>query len=269
MLRVFIVGLLFMMLSPGIGKAQEEEMIIEPLMQGNSCRFVFDNSKGSINIIGYDGGVVIVNGKLRDSQSAGLINTGSLRKLEPYRFNLSAEVKETEIVLKCESYNRTVDFDILVPRSFSLSIASQDNGQITILGTDGEIEARNPNGSINAENITGPVVLNTVFGKSRVVFSRVPTGKLSMIKSYDGDVEIVLPGGSSADFSLKTARGEIFTDLDLKTVKRETKVSTERNKRIYEQEEWFRAKLNKGGTEFIISTYYGNISLKSRDNVTL
>jgi hypothetical protein len=264
MFKKLLSATLFLLCSIAIVNAQEEELIIDPLNPGGQCRFSFENPKGSVNITGYDGSVVMVKGQLRDSQADKNGAEGSLRTIKPYQFNLSAEVKESEILLRCESFNRTVDFDILVPRNFALNISSADNGQVSVLRIDGEIDARNPNGNIIIQNVPGPVVISTVFGEARVAFSSITTDKPSMITSYDGDVEVILPGESDADFSVKTARGELITDLDLKMQKRQTQVVSNAGIRTYKQEESIKARLNKGGTEFILSSYYGNISIKSK-----
>lgn len=258
-----IISLIIILFSSVALTAQEEEMIIEPLNKDAQYRFSFENPKGSVNITGYDGSVVIVQGKLRD-QPVNRPDEGDLKIIQPYRFNLSAEAKETEILLKCESFNRTVDFDIMVPRKYDLKVASNDNGQVSVLRIDGEIDVRNPNGNIIIQNVTGPVVASTIFGEARIMFSSLPAHKPSMITSYNGNIEILLPEESDIDFAVKTARGELITDLDLKMQKRETAVVSTADARTYRQEEAVKARLNKGGTEFILNSYYGNISIKSK-----
>lgn len=263
MFRNSLIVLAFLVFIPNFLKAQQEEMLIEPMIPGSQCRFAFENPKGSVNITGYDGTVVLVKGRQRDSYTGSTGNQGSLKLLQSYQFNLSAEVRENEILLKCETFNRTVDFDIMIPRNFSLNVSSADNGQITILRLDGEIEARNTNGNIDARNVSGPVVLSTVFGEARVAFSKINPGKPSMITSYDGNVEVTLPGDSNIDVSVKTAKGKILTDLDLKTQVRGTSITENGKTRIYKQDESLKARLNKGGTEIILSSYYGDITIKS------
>jgi hypothetical protein len=259
-----IIALIILLFLTTTLPAQEEEMIIEPLHKAEQCRFIFENPKGSVNITGYDGSVIIVKGQLREQQTDKITPEGNLRVIQPYRFNLSAEVDENEVLLRCESFNRTVDFDIMVPRRYGIKVASNDNGQLTILRIDGEIDARNPNGNIIIQNVSGPVIASTIFGEARIMFSSPPADKPSMITSYNGNIEIRIPKESDVDFAVKTARGELITDLDLRTQKREIKVVSTAIKRIYNQDEAVKARLNKGGTEFILNSYYGNISVKAK-----
>ena len=262
-LKIILYFVLFLF-STVVVTAQDEELIIEPLNKATPCRFTFENPKGSVNITGYDGSVIIVKGQLRDQQPAKSSSSGNMKVLQPYRFNLSADVDENDILLKCESFNRTVDFDIMVPRKYSLNIASDDNGQVSVVRIEGEIEVRNPNGNIIIQNIYGPVVASTIFGEARIMFSKPPASKPSMITSYNGNIEIIIPGESNVDFAVKTAQGELTTDLELKRQKRETVVVSKANVRTYKQDEAVIARLNKGGTELILDSYYGNISIRSK-----
>ncbi len=111
---------------------QNEQLIIRLTNPGLPGYLAFDNPKGSVKITGYDGQVILVNATQRYSANAKQNNTG-LHKIEAKAFDISAEEKNNQVSLVCMSNNKTVDFDIKIPRKFSLKISSFDNGKIEII----------------------------------------------------------------------------------------------------------------------------------------
>ncbi|HUS86145.1 MAG TPA: hypothetical protein VMW76_02805 [Bacteroidales bacterium] len=262
MAKLLYISILLLLFTLQGLTAQEEEIIIDPKSNGVPCRFIFENPKGSVEITGYDGGMIIVQARPRFSRIGNSGTTEGLTRIPVHQMNLSASVKEGEVVLTCESDNRTIDFTILVPRDFSLKVGSKDYGEIKIVRIDGEIEANNPGGNISVENIRGPVVLTSVAGNVMARFASIDNDRPSMMTSFDGNIDVSVPEEVCLTFNLKSQKGEVLTDLDIKMAKREPRIGSQGEARIYQQDDWSTGHLNRGGTEFIISTYYGNIVIK-------
>jgi len=94
--------------------AQSEDLIIELDKAKEYGYLQFDNPKGSVNLNGYDGSMIIVTGTPRFKDKSD-VEQGSYRKISQPRFLLTAEEKENNVLLICESYGNTIDFDIKVP----------------------------------------------------------------------------------------------------------------------------------------------------------
>jgi len=246
--------------------SQSEDLIIELNEVEEYGYLQFDNPKGSVNINGYEGNVIIVTGIPRfrgaiDNEQA------DYSRISPHRFSLSAEVKDNNVLLLCESYGNTIDFNIQVPVNMSIKIKSIDNGEVSVYRINGEIEIENEYGNIFAGNISGSSVINTTYGNIMVVFKKIPE-KPSMFTSFEGDIELVFPEDESASLKIRSPKGEIMSQVNLDITERKALLRSDRAIKRYTLENWTRGTLEGGGTEIIISTYSGNIILKYKKDVT-
>jgi hypothetical protein len=240
---------------------QSEQLVIRLTNPGLPGYLAFNNPKGSVKITGYDGDVVLVNAVLRFSENGKKDNTG-MYKIERKSFDISAEEKNNHISLVCMSNNKTVDFDIKIPRKFSLKVSSFDNGKIEIIRVSGNIEADNPFGDIILDNVAGSAVLNSVNGKIRAIFSAVDPASPMMFSSLEGNIELYIPEKVNANLKLRSENGDLFSEFTIKPLRRQTEVKNNDRGNVYSLEDWTVGMLNNGGPEYFVSTYNGNIYLK-------
>jgi hypothetical protein len=240
---------------------QGEQLVIRLTNPGLPGRLAFDNPKGSVKITGYDGEIILVNAVQRFSTDNKPDNA-SLHKIEQKTFELSAEENNNQVSLACMSNNKTVDFDIKIPRRFSLKISSIDNGRIEIIRVSGNIVADNPFGDIILDNVSGSAVLNSVNGKIRAIFSAVDAASPMMLTSLEGNIELYLPEKVNANIKMRSDNGDLFTEFDIKPIKRQTEVRKNEQGNVYSLENWTTGALNNGGPEYFVSTFNGNIYLK-------
>ncbi len=264
-IRLAFISILFLMSCCAF--TQSEDLIIELDKVKHYGYLQFDNPKGSVNINGYEGNMIIVTGTPRFREK-GQDQQVSYRKISQPRFSLSAEVKDNNVLLICESYGNTIDFDIQVPNSMSVKIKCLDNGEVSVYSINGEIEIENEYGNIFAGNISGSSVINTTYGNIRVVFKELVSGKPCMFTSFDGDIEVVFPENEKASLKISSPGGEILSQVNLKTYERKARLQSDQDIKRYTLENWTTATLNGGGTEIIISSYSGNIILKHKKDVT-
>ncbi len=246
--------------------SQSEDLIIELNKVKDYGYLQFDNPKGSVNINGYEGNVIIVTGtpRFRDNVDNEQVN---YRKISPPRFSLSAEVKDNNVLLLCDSYGNTIDFNIQVPVNMSIKIKSIDNGEVSVYRINGEIEIENEYGNIFAGNISGSSVINTTYGNIRVIFKKIPETPC-MFTSFEGDIELVFPEDEKASLKIRSPKGEIMSLVNLDITERKALLRSDQDIKKYTLENWTRATLNGGGTEIILSSYSGNIILKYKKDVT-
>jgi DUF4097 and DUF4098 domain-containing protein YvlB len=168
------------------------------------------------------------------------------------------------VILFSRATGKTVDFDIKVPRNTSLKLKSLDNGDIEVVNINGEIEIENANGNINITNIAGSAVLSSVYGKISAWFRDVNPASPMMFTSLEGNITIVFPSAVNARLKMKSEKGEILSDFDIKPVNRQPVVKNVESKHIYSLEDWIVCTINAGGPEYIIKSYNGDIILKKR-----
>ncbi len=260
--KLIIAKILFLIIAfPGL--CQGEQLIINLSPSLLNRIFLFENPKGSIKVIGYDGDVIVVNATLRfrEPERPG---GSEMKRIEQNPLNIYAEADGSTVVLFSRTIGKTVDFDIKIPRNFSLKLKCLDNGNIQVININGEIEAENANGDICLENIFGSSVLSTVYGKISAIFREVKPDSPMMFTSFEGNIFLEFPATLNAILKMKSGTGEMHTDFDLTPVKRQPVVRNNDNRKIYTLEDWVTVKVNAGGPEYIIKSYNGDITIRKK-----
>jgi hypothetical protein len=242
---------------------QIEQLVINIAPESLPGMLTFENPKGSIKVTGYDGNVLVVNGTLRFNSKDSNADNG-LRRIGQNVLDISAEVNGNGIILFCGTTGKTVDFDIKMPRNYSIKIKSLDNGIVDIVNINGEIEVENNNGDISLENISGSAVLSSVYGKISAVFREVKPESPMMFTSFEGDISITLPESINAQLKMKSENGEILSDFDIKPLSRQPVIKKVDNAQIYSLDDWVIGLINAGGPEYIIRTYNGRILIRKK-----
>jgi len=133
-----------------------------------------------------------------------------------------------------------------------------------VVNINGEIEIENANGNISITNIAGSAVLSSVYGKISAGFRDVNPASPMMFTSLEGNITIVFPSAINARLKMKSEKGEILSDFDIKPVNRQPVVKSVESKHIYSLEDWIVCTINEGGPEYIIKSYNGDIILRKR-----
>lgn len=146
---------------------------------------------------------------------------------------------------------------ILLPASQNVSVTTNWSGDIELNGFKSEIEATAKlNGSIEINDISGPLTANSLNGKVKVRFAQVSQESPITIYSTNGVLDIGLNGRTPANLSLGTTNGSIYTDFDLKMPEKDglKPVATKRIK----------ATINNGGVAIQLKTTNGSIYLRKQ-----
>lgn len=263
MIRKLLIIASILAFIPSETFCQSEQLVINLTQSSIPGQLTFENPKGSIKVTGYDGEVILVTGTLRFREAEKIVNNG-MKRIDQNALDISAEVNGNNVTLQCRTIGKTVDFDIKVPRNFSLKLKSLDNGIVEIFNINGEIEVEDANGDITLENISGSAVLSSVYGKISAVFREVNPNSPMMFTSFEGDITITFPATINARLKMKSEKGEILSDFDIKPVKRQSVVTRVENSRIYSLEDWVVGLINTEGPEYIIKNYNGDIYLRKK-----
>jgi DUF4097 and DUF4098 domain-containing protein YvlB len=65
--------------------------------------------------------------------------------------------------------------------------------------------------SIELKNVTGPLVVSTISGGVKVVFSEISKDKPISLASISGEVDVTVPAKAALDLEMSTISGGMFT----------------------------------------------------------
>lgn len=151
---------------------------------------------------------------------------------------------------------RTANLVVYVPKNMDVSLKTLGNNDLIVTNFISEIEAKTYNGDIYLYNVTGPIIAESKVGNINVLFDEINQSSPISIISSNGDVDITLPENSKADLTIRTPRGELYTDFDL--------LKTESNADQIVERRTLQTKLNGGGVLVILQTLKGNLFLRKK-----
>ena len=109
-----LLVLLFILFIHSYGS--ESEQISIPLSNSGKPGLVSVNHyKGSIKVTGYNGKAIVITASYRRSE-----NNNGMKLISGSALKLSATEKDNVVFVSVNSFRRTIDLDIRVPRNFSL-----------------------------------------------------------------------------------------------------------------------------------------------------
>ncbi len=228
---------------------------------------------GSIKIIGTSGKEVIVKGTKRkdDKQHrrhrVGKSNTNGLKRISNNSLEFSAEEYDNTVRVR-SSVHGTTDFEIQVPKNFSLKISTINRGEIYVENINGTMDVSNTNGKITLKDISGSVSADALNRNIVVNFIKVTPNVAMAFSSLNGDIDITFPKTIKADIKVKSDRGEIFTDFDLKTKPSSAKITKGNHEKgnayNVKVEKWITGSINGGGAEILFKNFNGDVIIRAK-----
>lgn len=167
---------------------------------------------GGITVKAYDGKEVVVDARARNRESGH--SDSSMKRIIVSSTGLSVEEENNEVRISTDSYMRPIDLTISVPVHTSLKLSAVNSGDIVVTGVDGELDVNDVNGSVTLNNVSGSAIAHALNGRVLVTFNRI-NQKPMAFSSLNGDIDVTFPADLKANLSLKSDRGEIFSDFDV------------------------------------------------------
>jgi Putative adhesin len=179
---------------------------------------IVDIPDGSVKITGYDGSDAVIeySGRgegLRRNTREGDTPPG-MHRLDPPASTLDATQENNVVRVKGNFWGRR-NIEIKVPKQTTLDLKTM-NGSISVEGISGEMTIDAMNGHISVQDASGPVVAHSMNGRIVASVTQVSAAKASSFSSMNGSIEVTLPADLKARLKMKTDRGEIYTDFDVK-----------------------------------------------------
>jgi DUF4097 and DUF4098 domain-containing protein YvlB len=220
-------------------------------------------AQGGVTVRGYNGHEIIVDTK--GGPPAAPETRDGMHRIGGSANDVSIESDNNKVVISSHTM-RGGELTVQVPMNSSLNVRTLNGGQLTIEGVSGDIDAQNLNGPVTVRNVSGSVVAHSLNGSVTVTMTSVKSGSPMSFSSLNGTIDVSLPGNVAADFSMKTNRGEIYSDFDvkLKTPPPPVVEKSESGKGKYKvkTEGAVVGAVNGGGPEFKFTTLNGNIYIR-------
>ncbi len=213
---------------------------------------------GGISVKAYDGKQVIVDARTRNRENSR--DEGGPKRLAISSTGLTIEEENNEVSINTESYARTIDLTISVPVHTSLKLRAINDGDIVVTGVDGEIDVDDINGAVDLKDVS----LN---GHVRANFVRVTPQKAMAFSSLNGDIDVTFPADLKANVSIRSDRGDVFSDFDvqLRAASNEPTVEDSRGKggkyRV-KIDKTVHGTINGGGPEIQFTNFQGQIYIR-------
>jgi hypothetical protein len=218
---------------------------------------------GDITVKAYSGKEVIVEGEGVTTKLTRREPPPGMRRIGGDGVNFGAEQSGNEVRVNLGVFDHG-NITIQVPADTSLKLTTTAGGDISVEGVTGEIEVNSVNGEIRLTNVGGAVVAHTMNGKMLVTMNQVAAKPMSF-STFNGEVDVTLPANTKADLSMKSARGDIFSDFDI-ALKASAAPQSSRSKGMYKVR-FDRAVLgtiNGGGPEIQFTTYNGAVYIRKK-----
>lgn len=257
LLMAAIAALLF--LQP----AMAQKTVKKPLSSASGKQQVnIQMERSTLQISGYAGSEVVIE---TDDEFKGPPERA--KGLKPLYNNatdntgIGLDVQEAGGVMTIKKASSTsATYKIKVPAGANVRIEEQgwENGDISAKDISGEIEIVGSGAGIKLENITGPVVANSISGNIEIVFSRLNQEKPTHINAISGFIDVTLAADTKASLNLVSMSGECYTDFDVATPEDDKAKGLKPMKRNGS------GNINGGGVELTLNAISGNVYLRKK-----
>ncbi len=174
---------------------------------------------------------------------------------------LGIRVVEKGDTLKVRQVDPGQAIKILVPKGVIVAFVCHtwgDSAKMILRNLENEIEIQSDYNDVLLENVTGPVIVRTLYGAVDVIFNEHIKGPV-YIAAVHAAVDVTIPGDTKANVILKSSYSSILTSPAL---------NMEMEKRTADDPPVFtsfvKGKLNGGGFYFRLDATYGKIYLRKK-----
>jgi hypothetical protein len=219
---------------------------------------------GKVTIEGHSGNEIIFTSKdgkdSRDERAVGLQSVNAMG-ITDNTGGLGINVQDKGNVVEVNQLKKTSnpDIKILVPKGMIVSVRheSQYGSHIKLRNIENEIEVSTQYNSVELENVTGPLVVKTIYGHVEADFGTNIKSPVSIVSIY-GYVDVTLPLATKANVKLNTSYGEIF-------VAPEFKLQIDQKSEMREYSDRISGTIGGGGSLNIdLSCNYGKVYLRKK-----
>jgi Putative adhesin len=223
-------------------------------------------NSGSISIKGSARKDILVKYKGEDEQKGKSQSKDGLRRVGGGGMELEASENENSVKISSSTGQTEIDLEIEVPMGTDLYADTFNDGELVVNNVQGDLELKNYNGEIMALNISGSVIATTYNGDIKLTFDKVTDGVPMSFVTYNGNVDLTLPGTAKASLKMKTQQGEIYTGFEMNITSSGLVQNKDNKSGTFKVsiDEWKRGDINGGGPEFTMKTNNGDIYVRKK-----
>lgn len=287
MKNIIIIALaLVIPIGGALAQVSDKQTLTIPLSKpGERGRLMIDLVNGSINVESYSGSEVLITAIPGDDRMTKINSecascpkfkdkekhddhsndqSQGMKRISSNPIELEATENNNVVEVESNSWKRGITLDVKVPTNFDLKLSTVNHGAVSVTGVNGAIDVANVNGEIMLTNISGSVLSNTVNGDIKATFTRISGDVPMAFTTLNGDIDVTFPTGIKATAKMKSDRGEIFSDFDMKIRQSEPKSSRDGREFKIEINAWVYGDINGGGPEYTMQNMNGNIYIRSQ-----
>jgi hypothetical protein len=217
---------------------------------------------GSIKVSAYEGKEIIVDvdAPLDRQKHQAELSNGMKQLNKPQNIKVIAQENNNEVTINDQS-GKLLNLSIQVPANATSIKLKTVRGDIIINNVNTALEIQGMVGAINALNISGSVVANTVRGKVLVTFKTIDPKAAMAFSTLVGDVDVSLPTNLKANLKVRSETGQIYSDFDMADDPSHPKTIKSENNGKYQlsNDDWIYGKVAGGGPEMLLKNSNGNI----------
>ncbi len=221
----------------------------------------------NVRLVGYTGKEIVftakgsVNEQQEDKRAAGLRQINARGQSDNTGMGLAVRKHSQHVEVGQVARRSEYTYVIQVPATMRIyySSASHHNQQLVIENISEEVEADCHHHDILMKDVTGPTIVNTIYGKIRAEYEKKTPQHDMTLHSHYGDIEFRVPAYAKADFRLQSSYGDMYTDLDLELEEQPTKLKDSKC-----EADRIAGKLNGGGVLITIRATYDDIYLRKK-----
>ncbi len=218
---------------------------------------------GKVTVEGHNGNEIIFTSNNlqegKDERAEGLRSVNSLGLEDNTGLGINVADKGNIVEVRQLKKTNFPDIKILVPKGLIVSYRyeSEHNGGVKFKNLTNEIEVSAQYNSIELENVTGPLTVETTYGHVEAVFDTNIKDPVSIVSMY-GYVDVTLPQATKANLRLSTSYGEILVapEFDIKIDHSGDGLVTYSDKVV--------GTINGGGLNIDLSCNYGKVYLRKK-----
>jgi DUF4097 and DUF4098 domain-containing protein YvlB len=181
------------------------------------------NDKGRISLSNVNGNVSIIG---CDCQQVHLIATIAASDQQTRdRISVKINASESKLSIKTKyaeqesghhrNKHSKVVYSLSVPNHVELDQIELVNGDLTISGITGKLDAELVNGELKSDGMTSNTEVSLVNGDMQLTFGNLSNAKKIKLESVNGNIVVKLPSDANVSVSAETVSGKISNDFGL------------------------------------------------------
>jgi len=252
--------------SDGTKQAYEKKFTLSFADPSKIGELIVDINRGNITVESYEGKAVEVALSVPNYESAsGQESRDGLRSLRGSAPDFDITQSGNRIKIDSSDYQFISNLEIKVPKHINLSLDSYRNGEIRVVGVSGELNIHTQNNDVFLTNVSGSAKAWSYNGSFQASFDSVTEGKPLCFESYNGSINLSLPGDYQANTKLRTLTGKLLTNFEIELQElppiKQTKAGGDVTIKL---SEFVHGKINGGGPLLTLETEKGDIRIRKR-----